>query len=586
MSNSTVQLVDQLWQHLQGYAHTAQVVSQYHDQWQQFSGQTAIRIVIFGAYDAGKSSLLKRLLVDAGCLVPDWVTISARRETFESREVLAGSITFVDSPGLSSGNDEHDTISRKALQLADAYIWVMPPQLVTSGQSDFVTFLNGGFFHPQLPSAAVTAATIAVVSRMDEAGIDPGDSPDGFAALVEKKTAELSSMLDNDRIAGQLAGLHCIVADPYQLVGNTREPDPTLYDIGREWDGISALRASLEALEGDQRRLRQLAGLRFVCAVARELEEAVRLQNSTLQLETERLSNDSERYGLFRQQLASLTDYTKTDLKARVDEALRSAGRSATVDTQLPFVRLEKTLSEIIDQWASASCSKLQKLAQEFELELQQRAIVVDMSALLAAVQAQDNAKGDSNEQPNSFKQNRKRLFGFVPALAKSAKGLAEVDLGMSLEDARKKLLELEKLKGKALEGAIEKIFKSKEQMEKASSYVRWASAISVVGPLVGQLASFGSDLLEDHTNQQQAAARIEQRKLICQQLDEQADNIREQAQQVFSELSRALDEQLEARQQHCLQSRQAVLEQWQEAEAFVQELHLLLSYVTRMCDA
>lgn len=145
MSNSTAQLIDQFWQHLQAYVPTTHLVDQYHEQWQQFSGQAAIRTVIFGAYDSGKSSLLKRLLVEAGSPVPDWVTISARRETFESREVVAGPIAFVDSPGLSSGNGEHDIISRKALQLADAYIWVMPPQLVTSGQADFVAFLNGSF---------------------------------------------------------------------------------------------------------------------------------------------------------------------------------------------------------------------------------------------------------------------------------------------------------------------------------------------------------------------------------------------------------------------------------------------------------
>lgn len=586
MGNSTAQLIDQFWQHLQAYVPTTHLVDQYHEQWQQFSGQAAIRTVIFGAYDSGKSSLLKRLLVEAGSPVPDWVTISARRETFESREVVAGPIAFVDSPGLSSGNGEHDIISRKALQLADAYIWVMPPQLVTSGQADFVAFLNGSFFNSRLPSAAVTAASIAVVSRMDEAGVDPGDNPDGFAALVEKKTAELFSMLDKDRIAGPLAGLHCIVADPYQLVGNTPVTDSTLYDIGREWDGIAALRTTLTALEGNQRWLRQLAGLRFVCSVARELEEAVQLQNSTLQLETERLNNDSERYGLFRQRLSSLTDYSKTDLKGRIEEALRSAGRSASSDIQAPTARLEKMLSESIDQWASTSSTNLQKLAQEFELELQQQTISIDLSTLLAAAQNQENALGSSKEQPKSLKQYRKRLFAFMPALNKSIKGLAENDMGMSLGEAKKKLLELEKLKGDALKEAIEKIFKSKEQMEKASRYVSWAATISVVGPLIGELASLGGDLLEDHLSQKRAAEQIDQRKLIRQMLDEQAESILEQAGQLFSELSRALDERLQAQLQQCQQARQAVLEQRQHADAFLQGLNDLLLQVAHVQEA
>lgn len=578
LSNSTAELIDSLWQHLQTYAPTLHYVTQYRDQWRAFSDIPTVRTVIFGAYDAGKSSLLKRLLVEAQCPVPDWVVISARRETFESREVQAGPIVFVDTPGLGSGNDEHDTISRKTLQLADAYVWVMPPQLVTSGQTDYVALLKGTFFHPQLPPWAVASATVAVVARMDEAGVDPGESPEGFATLVDKKMAELLSMLSKDGIGGAMAGMHCVVADPYQMVGNMPDPDFTMYDIGRSWDGIAALVATLAGLECDKLRLRQQAGLRFVYAVTRELEEAVRTRDSVLQLEAERLDNDTQRYALFRQRLASVTAHSEMDLQRRVEEALRPAGQAELADIPRVVARLEVMLSETIDQWASASCADLQTLAQEFELEIQRHAVKLDIAGLLDSARIQADASQCVSEQPNSFTRNRKRVFGFLPVIRQTIKSLVETDLGMSIQDAQHKLGELEKLTGDALAEAIKKIFKSKEQMEKASSYVRWASTISVVAPLVDQLASVGSDMLEEHLNQQQIEAGISKRKLIQQQLDEQVGVIRAQAQRLYGELSLALDQQLQARWQLCLDGKQQVLEQRQQSYDFLKGLGDLLA--------
>ena len=46
-------------------------------------------VTFFGPYDSGKSTLLKRLLVDEGCKVPDWLTISPRPETFEQNKIEA-----------------------------------------------------------------------------------------------------------------------------------------------------------------------------------------------------------------------------------------------------------------------------------------------------------------------------------------------------------------------------------------------------------------------------------------------------------------------------------------------------------------
>lgn len=578
LSNSTAERIDSLWQHLESYTPTSDAVIKYRDQWRAIADVPTVRTVIFGAYDAGKSSLLKRLLVDRGISVPDWVVISARRETFESGEVQAGSITFIDTPGLGSGNDEHDATSRATLQLADAFIWVLPPQLVTSGQSDYVSLLNGTFFHPQLPSSAVAAATIAVISRMDEAGVDPSDSQEGYEKLADKKTMELVSMLSKDKLSASAVGIHCVVADPYQMVGNTPNPDRSMYDLGRSWDGVDALMATLDGLEHDKLRLRQLAGLRFVYAVARELGEAVRAESDMLHLRAERLNSDSQRFELFRQRLANLTSHSDMDLQGRIEEALRPTAQAELVDIPRVMEQLESSLSETIDLWARTSCAALQSLAQEFELEIQQACIRLDMSGLLDNAHFQVDTPKDGSPESSSFSRNRKRIFGFMPVIAQTIKNLAESDLGMSMQDAARKLGELEGLTGDALTEAIKKIFKSKEQMEKASSYVRWTASITVIAPLATQLASVGSDILEEHLNQKQIEVAIEKRKLIQEKLDEQVVVVRERASRLFRELSQNLDQQLLTRWQASVDEKLRLLDQRQQSEDFLKRLQILLN--------
>lgn len=340
MSEYTMRIVESVWAYLETFPATAQKVQEHRSQWTAFAERDPVRVTIFGAYDAGKSSLLKRLLVEACIPVPPWLTISARRETFEASEVGAGGLTFVDTPGLKGGNDGHDDISRKVLQLSDAYLWVMPPQLVTSGQADFLGFLKGEFFHEKLPHEAVVGATIAVIARIDEAGVDPADSPDGFRALVAKKTAELHGMLRKAGLESGFACLFCVAADPYQSVGNLPDPESGLYDLGRDWDGIGALWAALDRLAAARPRLRALAGLRFVAAVARELEGELRAQWAVLDLQAEQFSREQARYGLFRKRLSVLVSRTEKDLQRRVEEALLSVTRINAEDAGKVVERL------------------------------------------------------------------------------------------------------------------------------------------------------------------------------------------------------------------------------------------------------
>src|SRR5437899_2898593 len=67
-----------------------------------YAQRTLPVVTLVGAYDSGKSSLIKRILADDGRDVPAWLTISARRETFDVNECEALGCTLRDTPGFST----------------------------------------------------------------------------------------------------------------------------------------------------------------------------------------------------------------------------------------------------------------------------------------------------------------------------------------------------------------------------------------------------------------------------------------------------------------------------------------------------
>jgi len=114
--------------------------------WEAHSSRDQVVVTFFGPYDSGKSSLLKRLLVDEGKPLPDWLTVSGRRETFEPKEVSVSGLSVRDTPGIAGGNELHEAIAKEALLLSDAIALVLPPQLVTSDRDSLIAVLNGRRF--------------------------------------------------------------------------------------------------------------------------------------------------------------------------------------------------------------------------------------------------------------------------------------------------------------------------------------------------------------------------------------------------------------------------------------------------------
>ena len=136
------------------------------------------RVVICGDYDTGKTSFIRRLLLDAGQPVPDSLTISARPETGAPAEYEWNGCTLVDVPGFQSGNDAHTAVARAAVPDAALVIYLFSPNLIVGDQDDISFVLAGD---PACEIIGKLDRTVCVVNRSDTFGPDPEDDPDGFS---------------------------------------------------------------------------------------------------------------------------------------------------------------------------------------------------------------------------------------------------------------------------------------------------------------------------------------------------------------------------------------------------------------------
>jgi len=98
--------------------------------------ENTFTIAFVGEYSSGKTSIINLL---AGKSMPVSTTVS----TQEATEFDWNNITIVDTPGLGSGLDEHDEITKEWLAKADLLIYVLTPDLFNSKSGErFVKMLN------------------------------------------------------------------------------------------------------------------------------------------------------------------------------------------------------------------------------------------------------------------------------------------------------------------------------------------------------------------------------------------------------------------------------------------------------------
>ncbi len=207
------------------------------------------RIVVAGDYSTGKSSFIKRLLVDSDLRVPDQLEVAAQPKTAKAEVFRWGGWELVDTPGFQSTSTGQAEVAREAVVGASLLVVLFNPNLVVGATSDLVAVLLG-----DRPAGRVgkLPRTLFIINRSDELGIDPREDPAGYENLCQRKQLELAQALGV--FNGQTASGHrnvsaeqilCVASDPYGLVGDRDDVDRADYDDHRDWDGMDALHSGI-----------------------------------------------------------------------------------------------------------------------------------------------------------------------------------------------------------------------------------------------------------------------------------------------------------------------------------------------------
>lgn len=318
--------------------------------WQSLAAVGAPVVTVYGSYDTGKSSLLRRILIELGQAVPSWLTISARHETFEVNEIRAAGCVLRDTPGfVVEGTDARSQanteLASDAILLTDIAVVTVPPQLVTAEYP---------ILRRLVEQAWAPGSLWFVISRFDEAGADPDDDPDGYRELAERKTLELRAALD----LGEEVPVRVVCPDFAQMAGAERNPDPAVWDDSREWDGIAGLVEAITAISrSDISGLRKAAEQRFwrnalqqaLARLPHELED--QLDNAVVSDEGVQLRAS------WLAQLETMNRAAEADLRGKVSAAIADA-----LDRPDPTYGFAERLKTSVGAWHAACERDIDKL--------------------------------------------------------------------------------------------------------------------------------------------------------------------------------------------------------------------------------
>ncbi|OKI61669.1 GTPase domain-containing protein [Micromonospora sp. CB01531] len=359
------------------------LVGQYVDDWDAFEKLDRPVVTLFGSYDTGKSSLLRRLLVDSGRDVPGWLTISARHETFEVNDVEVGGCLIRDTPGFAVGASDirAQNNSRRAMAavgLTDVGIAVLTPQLATAERDVLQKLFTQGW---------PVGTMWFVISRFDEAGVDPEYDLAEYRELSDRKVRELQELFELD----DRTPIFVVSQDPFQTAGPDTDLSRETWDDFRGWDGMrdladAVVAVSPSALPG----WRHAAGQRYWTAVLDETVTELRRQLSDYTARAEVAANGVARRDAWESELNTLDRAAQASLDGLVEEVMRQSWEAGSGTDEL-----QAEIRRTLDEWFTKHEVRLQRLQQSIRKTREReraRPSWAGFASLVATLRAEEDA--------------------------------------------------------------------------------------------------------------------------------------------------------------------------------------------------
>jgi len=283
------------------------------------------QIVLCGDYNSGKSSLIRRVFIEAGKPMPESLRIDAVPTTADAAEYDWNGLLLVDMPGFQSSNNSHTRNALHRYSEASLIMYLFQPNLVTGDTTYLDKILKGASGEFSVPKIR---RTLCVINRIDELGSDPDIDPEGFKLRCTRKKSELSLALKSRGLNIHENDIECIASDPFGTSGTSRDISPAQFENFRAWDGIEELIGALL----DRRRQLEAVGI-DVSLLESGLARLGELQ-ATLQA---RSDQQRSRIRILEESLASVD---------HIVEELSSIENNARTDLDLFLTRLAGELRE------------------------------------------------------------------------------------------------------------------------------------------------------------------------------------------------------------------------------------------------
>lgn len=209
------------------------------------------RLHVFGDYNAGKSSFIKRLLIEAGVALPDTLAVRADPTTSSVAAYPWEGVLLVDTPGLQSRREADNILALNSFADASFMLFVLQPSLLGSTLDTICPILLGDRargIEPKMERA------IFIIGRSDELGPDPEDDFKEYKRACNRKRRELIRALARRGLRVPDEHVLCVAADPYGRVGDRTDVGPGEYDRARAWDGIESLMAAVRGISASAKR--------------------------------------------------------------------------------------------------------------------------------------------------------------------------------------------------------------------------------------------------------------------------------------------------------------------------------------------
>ncbi|MFF5225047.1 GTPase domain-containing protein [Dactylosporangium sp. NPDC000521] len=328
------------------------LAGQYIDGWDAFEKLDRPVVTLFGSYDTGKSSLLRRLIVDAGGDVPGWLTISARHETFEVNDVEVGGCIIRDTPGIAVGASDiraqnNSSRAMAAVGLTDVGIVVLTPQLATAERDVLRQLFAHGW---------PLGTTWYVISRFDETGVNPEYDLAQYRELGDRKVRELRQSLELD----DRTPVFVVAQDPFQTAGQDTDLGRETWDDFRGWDGMKDLADAVAAVSPSALPgWRHAAGQRYWTAILAETVTELRRQLADYTARAEVAARGVARRDAWESELDTLDRAALASLDGLVEEVMRRSWEPGS-GTDALQAEIQRTL----DEWFTKHEIRVQRLRQ------------------------------------------------------------------------------------------------------------------------------------------------------------------------------------------------------------------------------